>query len=50
VGVDIDQEAFTVAREIAEEWYLKQVRFAQTDLLAEDFPMLGRFDTVVALL
>src|SRR5205814_112853 len=49
LGIDIDSEAFTVAREIAEERGLTTVRFARADLLADDFRLLGHFDTVVAL-
>jgi len=49
VGVDIDQGAFTTARELAQERGLLNVRFAQADLLDEGFTRLGRFDTVVAL-
>lgn len=49
VGVDIQQEAFEVAQKLAEERQLRNVRFAQADLLSDDFCQLGRFDTVVAL-
>jgi SAM-dependent methyltransferase len=49
VGVDIETEAFEVARELAEERQLNHVRFARADLLADDFDKLGMFDTVVAL-
>ncbi len=49
VGVDIDEGAFEVAKELALEKQLKQVRFTQADLLSEDFIKLGMFDTVVAL-
>src|SRR6266568_4080537 len=36
VGVDIDAGAFEVARELVDEKQLKQVKFAQADLLSED--------------
>ena len=49
VGVDIDAGAFEVARELVDEKQLKQVKFAQADLLSEDIIKLGTFDTVVAL-
>src|SRR6266704_1366585 len=49
VGVDIQEEAFAVAKELAEEGQLKNVRFLQADLLSDDFRTLGPFDTVVAL-
>ncbi len=49
VGVDIDTESYEVARELALEKHLGQVRFAQADLLSKDFSTLGTFDTVVAL-
>jgi 2-polyprenyl-3-methyl-5-hydroxy-6-metoxy-1,4-benzoquinol methylase len=49
VGVDIDAASFEIAQELAYEKQLKQVRFAQADLLSEDFSRLGVFDTVVAL-
>lgn len=49
VGVDVQAEAFTYTPALAETLQLKNVRFAQADLLADDFSTLGRFDTVVAL-
>jgi SAM-dependent methyltransferase len=49
MGVDIDAATFEVASELAVEKHLGQVRFAQADLLSEDFGNLGVFDTVVAL-
>jgi len=49
VGVDIQAEAFAVARDIAEERNFTNVRFAQADLLADNFSQIGQFDTVVAL-
>jgi 2-polyprenyl-3-methyl-5-hydroxy-6-metoxy-1,4-benzoquinol methylase len=49
VGVDIQPDVYEVARELAGERQLKQVRFAQADLLADDFGALGTYDTVTAL-
>jgi SAM-dependent methyltransferase len=49
VGVDIQAASFAVAREIAEERHLTNVRFAQADLLSDNFSTIGRFDTVTAL-
>lgn len=49
VGIDINEEAFTTARELSEERGLTCVRFAQGDLLADDFISIGVFDTVTAL-
>ncbi len=49
VGVDIDKNVFTVAQELAKERHLTNVRFAQADLLAENFSDIGQFDTVTAL-
>ena len=49
VGVDIDEETFEAAKELAVEKQLKQVQFTRADLLAEEFIKLGMFDTVVAL-
>src|SRR5258706_2960686 len=49
VGIDIETDSFPVVRALAEEQHLKQVQFIQADLLAEDFPSLGTFDTVTAL-
>lgn len=49
VGIDIQTETFEVARILAEEHQLKNVSFAQADLLSDDFRTLGHFDTVTAL-
>jgi SAM-dependent methyltransferase len=49
VGVDLDAEAFEVARELAVEKQLEQVHFVRADLLSADVLKLGPFDTVVAL-
>ncbi len=49
VGIDIDANAFSVARILAEERHLTNVCYAQADLLSEDFSTVGRFDTVTAL-
>jgi Methyltransferase domain len=49
VGVDIDEETFEVAKELAVEKQLKQVQFTRADLLSEEFIELGMFDTAVAL-
>jgi len=49
VGIDIDRASFEVAADLAVEKHLELVRFAQADLLSEDFSNLGTFDTVVAL-
>ena len=48
-GVDIDEHVFSVAQELAKERGLTNVRFAQADLLADDFNTIGQFDTVTAL-
>jgi len=48
-GVDIDEHVFSVAQELAQERGLTNVRFAQADLLADDFDTVGQFDTVTAL-
>jgi SAM-dependent methyltransferase len=50
IGVDIDQEIFRVAQELAITRNLPNVRYVQTDLLSEDdVCALGLFDTVTAL-
>ncbi len=49
VGIDIRAEPFTTTRLIAEERGLKNVQFAQLDLLTDDLSTLGYFDTVTAL-
>ncbi len=49
VGIDIRPEPFTTTRLIAEERGLKNVQFAQSDLLTDDLSTLGYFDTVTAL-
>lgn len=49
VGVDIDEDVFVTAQELAKERGLTNVRFAQADLLADDFCHIGQFDTVTAL-
>lgn len=49
VGVDIRPDMFAIVEELAHERHLHQVHFAQADLLAENFCILGQFDTVVAL-
>ena len=49
IGVDIDEETFEAAKELAVEKQLKQVQFTRADLLSEEFIKLGMFDTVVAL-
>ncbi len=49
VGLDIRPDMFQVARELAEERQLHQVKFVQADLLANDLHTLGHFDTVTAL-
>jgi hypothetical protein len=38
-----------VARELAQERGLSNVRYTRADLLEKDFTKVGRFDTVVAL-
>jgi len=48
-GVDIQSDMLTIAKELAEEWHLTQVQFAQADLLNKDFSSVGQFDTVAAL-
>ncbi len=48
-GVDIDEHVFSVAQQLAQERHLTNVRFAQADLLADDFSTIGQFDTVTAL-
>ncbi len=49
VGVDIDTNAFRIGQEVAAEKHLTNVRYVQADLLADDFSMIGTFDTVTAL-
>ncbi len=49
VGVDIDADAFTLGRQLAEEHGLTNVRYIQADLRAKDFPAIGQFDTVTIL-
>lgn len=49
MGVDIQTEHFDLVRSMAEEQGLRNVQFVQADVLADDFPQLGQFDTVVAL-
>jgi SAM-dependent methyltransferase len=49
VGIDIRPEPFTTTRLIAQERGLKNVQFAQADLLTGDLSTLGYFDTVTAL-
>ena len=49
VGIDIRTEPFAVARTLAEERHLANVRFDQADLLAGDLSAFGHFDTVTVL-
>ena len=49
IGIDIRPEPFTTTRLIAQELRLKNVQFAQADLLTDDLRTLGYFDTVTAL-
>jgi SAM-dependent methyltransferase len=49
IGIDIRPEPFTTARLIAEERGLRNVQFAQSDLLTDDLSTFGYFDTVAAL-
>lgn len=49
VGLDIDSQSFPIVRALAEVQQLKHVQFVQADLLADDLPALGMFDTVTAL-
>ena len=49
VGVDLDADVFRVARNLAAERHLTNVRYLQADLLADNFSTLGMFDTVTAL-
>ena len=49
VGIDIRTEPFAVARALAEERHLANVRFEQADLLHDDLGTLGHFDTVTVL-
>ena len=49
VGIDILTDSFPVVRRLAGERQLANVQFIQADLLADDFGLLGTFDTVVAL-
>ncbi len=49
VGIDIEIESFPTMRAIADVQQLKQVQFAQVDLLADDVSSIGTFDTVTAL-
>lgn len=49
VGVDIRTDMFPVVEELAQERKLHQVHFVQADLLANNFCVLGQFDTVAAI-
>lgn len=49
VGIDIRAEPFAVARMLAEERHLANVRFVQANLLADDLSTLEHFDTVTVL-
>jgi SAM-dependent methyltransferase len=49
VGIDIRADPFPVARAIAAERHLANIRFTPADLLADDFTSIGRFATVTAL-
>jgi hypothetical protein len=49
VGIDIRTEPFAVARKLAEERHLVNVRFEQADLLSDDLSTFGHFDTVTVL-
>lgn len=49
VGIDIRTEPFAVARRLAQERHLAQVRFEQADVLHDDLSALGHFDTVTVL-
>lgn len=49
IGIDIRPEPFTTAKILAQERALKNVQFAQSDLLTDDLSALGYFDTVTAL-
>jgi SAM-dependent methyltransferase len=48
VGIDIQTDSFPLVRRLGES-QLANVQFTQADLLADDFGLLGTFDTVVAL-
>ena len=49
VGIDILTDSFPVVRRLAGERQLTNVQFTRADLLADDFGLIGAFDTVVAL-
>jgi SAM-dependent methyltransferase len=49
LGVDIRPDMFTTVRELADERHFSNVQFQPIDLLADDFTLLGEFDTVTAL-
>ena len=49
IGVDLDANVFRVARDLAAERHLTNVRYLQADLRADHFSALGTFDTVTAL-
>lgn len=49
VGADIRTEPFSVTRAIASERHLTAVQYVQADLLANDVPALGSFETVTVL-
>lgn len=49
VGIDIDGDAFTTAKELVEEKSYQNVQYFVSDLLFDDLADLGQFDTVVAL-
>ena len=49
LGIDIHTEPFAVTRKLARERHLTRIELAQADLLNENFPQTGFFDTVTAL-
>jgi len=49
MGVDIQTEHFDLVRTLAKEQGLHNVQFVRANVLSDDFPRLGQFDTVVAL-
>jgi SAM-dependent methyltransferase len=49
VGIDIQDEAFAVAYDLAKDMGISHVQFRQIDLLKNDVGNLGHFDTVTLL-
>jgi len=49
IGIDIQDESFAIARDLATDLEVPHVQFQQVDLLKNEVGGLGRFDTVTLL-